>query len=402
MKWKSTFILALIASSVLTQPIFAIAPNTSGMIYGEVSTRNGNVYRGVMRWGNEEIFWGDLFNSAKVNRPHVEHAKADKRERDFEVFGYRVSVHRESTSRQFMVRFGDIERIEITGRESGEVILKSGSRIEVDGGSNDVGNSITVHDQTIGAIELKWRDLETITFMNTPATATFDASRLYGVVETSDRTFDGFVQWDKEECLSTDLLNGHSEDGKLNIPMGNIKRIERYSKRSCDVFMQDGRSFRLSGTNDVNHENRGIMVETKDYGRVVITWDEFRSVTFEPASKTGPTYSSYAQQRRLKGTVIGRDGQETEGFISYDLDEEETWEMLNGHLNGVEYILPMGDIQSIEPRGSWAKVTLRNGHTLELEDTADVSNRNAGVLVIKGEKETLFEWDQIARIDFDI
>jgi hypothetical protein len=402
MKWKLIVLLSLMTSGLFYPVAHAAPPNTSGMIYGEVTMRSGSTYRGVMRWGKEEFFWGDLFNSSKVSRPHREYDQTEKKERDFEVFGYRVSVHRDRSGRQFIVRFGDIERIEVTGKESGEIVLKSGSRIEVDGGSNDVGGRITVHDDAVGAIEVKWGDIDTIEFMNTPATATYNASRLYGTLTTSDRTFVGFIQWDKEECLSTDLLNGHSDDGKLNIPMGNIKRIERYSKRSCDVMMNDGRTFRLSGTNDVNHENRGIMVETKDYGRVVVKWDEFRSLEFSPVSKTGPTYSSYAQQRRLKGTVTGRNGQTAKGFIAYDLDEEENWEMLNGHLNGVEYIIPMGELQTVEPRNNWSKVPLRHGDILELEDTADVNQRNAGVLVIDDGEETYFEWDEIERIDFDI
>lgn len=395
--------MTLIAMCLLVvAPSMAAAPNTSGMIYGEVTMRGGNVYKGVIRWGDEEFFWGDHFNSSKVDRPHAKHGKGEAKEKDFEVFGYKFSVHKHSRGRQFVARFGDIESIEITGRDEAEVLLKSGTRYSIDGGSNDVGGKLTVHDQAVGAIEVKWNDVDTIRFMNTPATATYSASRLYGRVETANRTFTGFVQWDKEECLSTDVLNGHTEDGKMNIPMGNIQRIERYSRRSCDVVMNDGRSFRLSGTNDVNNENRGIMVETEDLGRVVIPWEEFRSVTFEATTRTGPEYSSYRQQRGLKGTVVDRNGERRKGFIAYDLDEDETWELLHGKQNDIEYIIPMGLIESIEPRGDWAKVTLRNGESLELDDSADVSDGNAGVLVIDGDFEQYFEWDDIDRIEFEI
>jgi hypothetical protein len=78
--------------------------------------------------------------------------------------------------------------------------------------------------------------------------------------------------------------------------------------------------------------------------------------------------------------------------------------MLNGSSFDVEYTIPFSMVAAIEPRGkSAASVTLRNGEELRLEDSQDVSQKNDGVVVLKGDAEDgqWFSWRKIERITFD-
>jgi len=40
--------------------------NNSGYIYGTIITESDEEYTGFIRWGNEEMYWHDIFNSVKV------------------------------------------------------------------------------------------------------------------------------------------------------------------------------------------------------------------------------------------------------------------------------------------------------------------------------------------------
>ena len=58
---------------VLFAVVFAICPvawaeGDQGYIYGKITMDNGNVYQGVIRWGDEEAFWDDMFNSTVETR----------------------------------------------------------------------------------------------------------------------------------------------------------------------------------------------------------------------------------------------------------------------------------------------------------------------------------------------
>ena len=78
---------------------------------------------------------------------------------------------------------------------------------------------------------------------------------LYGKVETRGGTFEGFIQWDHDECLSTDELDGESEDGDVEIPFGRIRSIEKYRRGSL-VVLETGRELYLTGSNDVDNDNQ--------------------------------------------------------------------------------------------------------------------------------------------------
>jgi len=403
------FLLALGATGLDAQE--AGASNSEGRIYGTIETRSGSTYSGFLRWGTQEAYWDDLFHSLKEELPYMDEVDEDERDgrrgsRRIRILGYRINVNGGdfASSRIFIARFGDIESIEVTGDSDAELTMKSGVVYKVSGYSDDVGGEIHIEDDSVGGIDLKWNRIESIRFQAAPRGAATDEFRLYGRVSTDIGDFVGYVQWDKEECMSGDKLDGDSDDGDVSVPMGRIAKIERRGRRSSVVILKDGREMRLRGSNDVNHENRGIYVEDERYGRVLIHWDEFNDVAFEENGKSGRGYDDYKKSGELSGTVVDKDGKESSGRIVYDIDESEGWEMLNGSVNDVEYNIPFQMIERIESMGSdGSLVVLRGGEEIELEEGQDVSDSNDGLLVYEDgrERPVYFEWDTIREIRFN-
>ncbi|MFH0882112.1 MAG: hypothetical protein V2A56_03930 [bacterium] len=305
-------------------------------------------------------------------------------------------------SRIFIARFGDIQKITVIGSEDAELLMKSGTTYTVSGYSNDVGGTIRVRDNSIGDISLDWRKIDTIEFMETPKSVNPAGYRLSGTVTADGADYKGYIQWDSEECLSTDKLDGESDDGKLAIDFGNIRSIERRSRSSSWVVLKDGRKLSLEGTNDVDGSIRGIMVEDERYGRLKVPWDAFEKAVFNDEGESGRAYSDFSKERRLEGTVTDTDGTTYTGKFVFDLDEGETWEILNGDFFDIEFNIPFIRIKEIRPRSrSSCTVVLDNGESLRLEGGQDVSQANDGILIFgKGDKEdpTYIPWEQVELI----
>ncbi len=433
-KWTPWVLTALCLGIVSEARALQPSDRTNaGFIYGEIETRSGRTYRGFLRWGNQEAFWDDLFHSSKQDNPYLEDdwwrdyerdqrrrdrdrdrdsrdRDRDRRDRDrrrgfrWGDWNIRWGDENRSSSRIFVARFGDIEQIIITGDKRADVVMKSGTTFDVEGYSDDVGGKIHVDDQELGKIELRWDRLESIRFMAAPRDADPGVTRLHGTVLTDSGEFQGYIQWDKQECTSDDVLDGETEDGEVDIPMGRIRSIERRSRRGSIVELKDGRSFEMRGSNDVNDDNRGIMVEDPRFGRVTIPWSEFEKVTFSDGAGSGRGYAEFTGVGALSGTVTDVDGGKHEGRLVIDLDESEGWEMLNGKMRDIEFDIPLALVSAIEPLGGDASlVVLLTGEEIELEDGQDVSDRNAGVLIFRSDSDrdpTYVPWRDVQRVDF--
>ena len=174
------------------------------------------------------------------------------------------------------------------------------------------------------------------------------------------------------------------------------------------MTLLDGREMVLSDSRDVGEGNRGIYVDDPRYGRVLISWDAFERVDFEP-SDNGPGYDDFPPGVPLTGRVTIRSGRRLFGRLVYDLDESETTDTLDAPSQGVTYTIPFGLIASItladpETRtAQHADVTLHSGETLQLEPTGDLDAGNAGMLVfVEGRPHPeLVTWNDVAQVDFD-
>lgn len=381
------------------------AAATQGYLYGTVETVAGKSYTGVLRWGREEAFWDDLYNASKRDRPEA--GETTRREsagkgRRIEVFGVPIWVASEgSGGRQFVVRFGDLA--ELRNRDGDlEAVLRGGKVRRLGDGSNDQGADIHVRDATLGEVTVPWKKVAVVRFAATPAGVGPLPARLWGRVKTKAGVFEGFIQWDSEECLATDKLDGDTEDGRLSVEMGRILSIEKHDGDGSWVELRDGRRLLLEGTNDVDSSLRGVLVETEKLGRVEISWDAFERVDFAEGKGSGRGFASYGDATPLAGRVVTRKGETIGGELVFDLDEEVGSELLNGSADGVEYSIPFSRVRAIAPRGKeTAAVTLVDGGELQLGEATDVGEGNAGVLVRAANRERLVSWDEIARVEFD-
>ena len=257
-------------------------------------------------------------------------------------------------------------------------------------------------DDELGETSFRWSRIESIEFMATPANLKSTMGEaLYGTVQYYGGELTGVIQWDHDERLSTDVLDGDSRDGDIKIEFGNLESIEKDGSGST-VVTKSGREMYLRGSNDVNSSNRGIIVTT-EFGRVDIPWREFKKVTFTTAPKSIKKYSDFAGMKKLSGSVQTTDGETLTGEIIYDLDEALSFEMLQGKDDGVEYIIPFESVKSISPKNwDYSTVVLKNGTELTLGNARDVSEDNDGVLVFSGSGDPKFVlWEDIKTITFN-
>jgi hypothetical protein len=375
-----------------------------GYLFGRVVTNDGDTYEGRLRWGgDQEASWGDYFNGTKADNPwlaSVPPGKLPTRPNSIRVFGL-VLVHREvpiDTDRRFMARFGDIARIDAKERDV-RVTMKSGTAFNLDRmDASDFDDGVRVWDSTRGVLDLDSAQVKSVELL--PATGPIAAAgRLHGTVHTARRDFTGFVQWDREECVGTDKLDGSTDGRKLSVRFDTIRSIARQTRNSSLLTLVDGRELVLSGTNDVGNGNRGVYVDDPRYGRVLVSWNAFLRLDLSPAG-SGPAYGDFPPGRPLTGSVTTRDGRQLTGRLVYDLDESETTETLDAPSEGVDYTIPFGMIASIVLPD---RVTLHNGETLQLERSADLGERNAGILIFVdgGEHPEYVPWTEVVRIVFD-
>jgi hypothetical protein len=380
------------------------------LIYGTITTIDGEQYTGQLRWGKEEAIWTDLFNGTKEENENYRYLSRDDREamRDRQrnrnrgwTWGY-SSSSRYETTHEFQARFGDISKIEINRRSEVKLTMRDGETVYVQNGSNDFDTEVTVMDSDLGKTSFRWNRIEEVEFKEAPKSFNDKlGDPLYGTVSFYGGEYTGFIQWDHDERLSTDILDGDTKDGDVKIEFGKIQSIEK-ERGGSQVTLASGRELYLRGSNDVDNGNRGIIVTT-DFGRVDITWRDFKKVSFSEAPKNTSGYEAYANLKELSGSVTTVSGETLSGRIIYDLDEAYTYEMLQGNDDDVEYIIPMEKIASVSPKNyDYSEVVLKNGTKLTIGDSRDVSDQNDGVLVFSGGKDPQFiMWEDIDIIKFD-
>ena len=105
---------------------------------------------------------------------------------------------------------------------------------------------------------------------------------LYGKVYDEDGdSYEGFIRWDNDEAYTWELLDGEYRGVEIDVEFAQITEIEKVSSRSCRVTTRSGNTFKLSGSNDVNDENKGIFVTTEDGDEIELDWYDFDKVVFK-------------------------------------------------------------------------------------------------------------------------
>ena len=404
-----------------------------GFLYGRVTAVDGATYAGRLRWGgDEEAFWGDLFNAVKADNPWaalVPPERLPKERHPIEILGFEIAKRERQAdlSRPFVARFGDVARIEADGGDL-RVTLKSGTLVHLDRfNADDFGDGLRVWTDEGRVVDLHERQVRSVDFL--PAAWSGSAPRrLHGTVHTRQGDFTGFVQWDRAACVGTDELVGRGPDGLLRLRFDTLRSIARLPGDSARVTLLDGRELVLSDGHDVGHRNRGAFVDDPRYGRVLVSWDVFERVDFSPgdgssgdsssggggpggggSGSSGPAYGDFPPGSPLQGSVTTRAGRRLAGRLVFDLDESETTDLLDAPSGGVDYSIPFGLIASIvlpggEAAGAgWGRLTLRDGEELQLERSGDLGDGNAGLLVFVGGRASpeYVPWSDVGQIDLD-
>jgi hypothetical protein len=375
-----------------------------GYIYGRVATVDGDAYEGQLRWGDEEAFWDDIFNADKRKNEYIDYVDPrvlEERRSSYGIdWGFFVG-NDHLFDHLFAIRFGDLKRIEVLRGDDLVVEFRNGEKLELKGGSNDVGAKITVVDAKRGQRSIQWNRIRTIEFRDTPAKLAEKLGEpIWGTVKSGRYDFTGRIQWDNDECLTIDELDGHTRDGKESVPFGDITAIRKH-RQGALVTLKSGSELYMTGTNDVNGGNRGVVVVVPKVGSVKIGWDDFDEAKFFPPTGTGRSYAEYAKGGNLSGTVVTRKGRH-DGRIVFDLDEAWDFELLHGTNGDTQYMIPFRDIARIRPEGiRRAVVELRIGLTIELEESQDVTRKNDGLLVFTGSgKPDYVAWQDVMEVVF--
>jgi len=230
--------------------------NFGERLYGTLTTRRGEEFTGAVCWDVDELFTTDILDGEYKNRRRK-------------------------------IKFGKIDGIERYSSSGAVIRLKNGDELLLKG-TNDVDDSnrgITISDPAFGQVVVEWDDFDEIVFKEGIKPVTYDqfdgGRRIKGTVYTEDgESYTGEIRWDNDEEFTWEILDGENRDVEFDIEFGLIKSIEKKSYRSALVTVSDGRTFRLSGSNDVDEDNKGIFIMTSDGEEIEVEWEDFERVEF--------------------------------------------------------------------------------------------------------------------------
>jgi hypothetical protein len=410
---SSVKVLTLTVVIIISGAAALLAEN-EGRIYGKVYTEDGDVLEGLIRWDRNEASWIDILDGTKElpedydREARTERDRYREKRKKVELFGleiYSESGDYYTKAAQSGLRFGHIKMLKVMDDNTALLRLKSGQEVKLSGGSTDLGSNIReiiIEDRREGEWELLWDDIDSIVFMQArPDLSSNFGDRLYGTLVTrGGDSFTGWVCWDVDEVFTLDILDGEEDGRSRKIKFDKISSIERYSSSGATVILKSGDELVLKGTNDVNDDNRGILISDPSFGQVTVDWDEFERIDFKQPSRQ-ITYDDIPVSRELYGTVYRENGDKYTGKIRWDNDEEYTWELLDGRYRDMDFDIEFGLIDKLEKRRRGSIVTTKDGREFRLEDSNDVDEDNKGIFVTTDDgDQVVIDWDEFDRVDF--
>ncbi|MEQ1857272.1 MAG: hypothetical protein ABL963_12495 [Longimicrobiales bacterium] len=375
----------------------------SDRIYGAVTTTDGERVEGFLRWDRNETHWADFLDGRK-EIPIAHEAEAERlddllrarrqRERSITLPNVRITwdeddgVPLETTASA--VRFAHLAALVVTGPRRALLLLTTGDSLELVSGSTDLGpgfRGLVIEDGgSTGvdeAVEIDWEEIARVDFRSAPPGRAAPASRrLHGTLRTqSGAELTGWVAWDLDEALTTDVLDGEDRNDEVSVPFGDIAAISRESGSSARVRLASGREWVLDDSNDVDSSNRGIEITDELFGRSVIGWDDFQTIRFHARSGAPAGRDAFAAGARLHGTVGSGDGRRAAGRIRWDNAAQHAWEALHFTSEAVAMTVELSRVLSVAKGASGARVTLVDGSVLEADADGDFREGNRGVFV---------------------
>ncbi|MCH7935053.1 MAG: hypothetical protein IIC36_13755, partial [Gemmatimonadetes bacterium] len=355
---------SLLCVAVLASPVWA---QDGDRIWGRLYTTSGDVHEGFIRWDRNEGSWVDILDGSKEIPAENYMAWLEAKGADgpplrfIDLQGFRISWREADpdfpSTAASGIRFGHLRSLRVVEDDRVELTLRSGEVVELDDRSRNLGRSnrgIVVDVPGRSEVDLRWRDLDRIDFSAAPPGVRARAHRLYGTVEdVQGNRYTGYVSWDLDEIMESDVLDGEEMEGGRNreIRFGeiaSIARIEGVTRRAggARVVLVDGDELDLTGDRDVDRRNRGIQISDPGLGLVEVEWEEFRILRFHEADAV-VGYDAFDGGHPLVGTLVTQSGEEIDGLIRWDADEGGSWEFLNGRADDVIFTVEFGQVSRI-------------------------------------------------------
>ena len=282
---------------------FAAAPPgpaaSSERLYGTVEDASGRRFTGRVTW--------DEWKLSPADRLHGWTDRSSPRSLDF----------------------GSIRSLERLPGDSDDepapgvrVTLVTGEVVELPDETGPNSFSIAVLDPGLGRVSVSSRNLWSLSFhtpgegpdgnptgSSAPAEAGYDAfgsgMHLRGTVVTrAGEEYEGRIRWGTPKSTTWDHLRGNSDGVGMYVRFARIRRVEmlefpygepqrhtEFQRARVRVTLLDGRSYEVSGVEDLGEVNVGILVlpagdgGDSDWRRVA--WEDLREVRFEHASAGG-------------------------------------------------------------------------------------------------------------------
>ena len=256
--------------SDLERIVFSAVPSgvraRAHRLYGTVEDVQGNRYTGYVAWDLDEILESDVLDGEEMQ---------GGRSREIR-FGEIASIAR--VRRGARVELFDGEELDLTGNRD----VQRGNR------------GIQISDPGLGVVEVEWSEFRILRFHEADAVVGYDSfdggHPLVGTVVTqSGEEIEGVIRWDADEAGSWEFLNGRADDVIFSIEFSKVSRIVRGEVFGASATLLDGRSFELDDSNDVDWDNKGILVAPQaasssggpDESRWrVVPWDQFKEIRF--------------------------------------------------------------------------------------------------------------------------
>ena len=185
------------------------------------------------------------------------------------------------------IAFGEIREIERLGASRSRVTMMDGESVILRGSNvNDENRGIVLGVTGLGRIEVEWSDVKKVVLRDPPASRRYDSfdggRRLSGTVQTSaGATFSGRITWDRDESYTWESLDGWSEGIDYGVRFSHIAAIKRLDEASSEIELRNGKKLVLSGTRDVDDDNRGLIVTAEGNTTVELDWSAIDRVEFD-------------------------------------------------------------------------------------------------------------------------
>lgn len=256
------------------------------------------------------------------------------------------------------------------------------------------------------------------------------SSVLYGTVTAQNgQQYRGQLRWDDEEALWHNFFRGYRTEFTLTERNSSVAAAHRRKQRGITgasfgfmelwkdktddaelhfecafgylvrivnhradnyamVTLKGGRQIQLKGgRGDLGDDI--VIYDQKTASRVELPFGDIARIDFSP---TPPGLISVPGQA-VFGEVLTTAGTFT-GYISWDLEECLTQDIISGRREGTRVDIAFGNIRTLIAEGEGSQITLTNGRSLFLNDHDDVDRGNHGIRIfLRGSIAVQLPWE---------